>query len=279
MIKTVNLNADLRSKYITSKIKAVDLVQFLLDEGFSTTKEDINKTAIVDLTFEGRKALSAKMNCDKIEIGLSEEVEEDSKQDEIVGTELYINYRGDIEKHTITSKIEIKGKEFYTLDNVNTVLTLEQIKEYMNRQQEFIIRKQRQEEYKLECEKQETEEKALQEKKEREYNFCYGYTDNKTALQQGKILKCLNVSLVYNNKSYTRKQLIHKLISENENTFTKVVNCTNRYSDKKINLEYKKLKDKIEYRFYVAEDEYFTVTKTEYDYINYLIENNIKIKA
>ena len=125
-------------------------------------------------------------------------------------------------------------------------------------------------------EKQDSREKAKNEKKElqeKDFNFCYGYVDNKTDLQRGKILKILNVRQYYNNEVITRKNLIERLIQNNDVTL-KVYNNTNRYSDHKICLTYKKLSDKIEYRI-MYNDFMLEVTKTEYDYTNYLLSNDL----
>ena len=62
------------------------------------------------------------------------------------------------------------------------------------------------------------------------------------------------------------------------NCYTDEYLNTNRYSEHKINLEYKKLTDKIEYRLYFQEgdDGYFIeLTKTEYQFSEYLIKNKI----
>ncbi len=125
-------------------------------------------------------------------------------------------------------------------------------------------------------EKQDIREKAEDKKKElqeKEFNFCYGYVDNKTDLQKGKILKILNTKEIFNNKLVTRKSVIENIITNNTVTL-KTYNNTNRYSSRKVCLTYKKLADKVEYRL-MYNDHILEVTKTEYDYATYLIDNEL----
>jgi len=110
---------------------------------------------------------------------------------------------------------------------------------------------------------------------EYEFNFCYGYCDKKSDLQKGKILKILNTKEFYNNVLTTRKSLIENLIKDNTNIELSIYNNTNRYSSKKVCLTYKKLADKIEYTIKYNKDYLIDVTKTEYDYASYLIDNNL----
>lgn len=162
----------------------------------------------------------------------------------------------------------------YTDNKENELMKAEQIENYISNAEYYNDRYnkniERQKQYKL----QELKEKQQEEEFKEKYKFCYNYTDNKTVLQASKILKILNEQLLYNNKFYTRKDLIHKLI--NKDSYTKEYFNTNRYSKKKIEGEHKKLVDKLEYRFYYNKDNVFLeVTKTEYDYINYLIDNKL----
>lgn len=160
----------------------------------------------------------------------------------------------------------------YTDNRENELMKTEQIENYINNKEYYNERfnknLQRQKEYEI----QKLRELEEERKQLEQYNFCYNYTDNKTTLQKAKILKILNEQVLYNNEFYTRKDLIHKLI--NKDSYTKEYLNTNRYSKKKIEGEYKKLVNKLEYRFYYNKDSVFLeVTKTEYEYINYLIDN------
>ncbi|MBS5307741.1 hypothetical protein [Clostridium sp.] len=160
----------------------------------------------------------------------------------------------------------------YTDNRENELMKTEQIENYINNieyyNERFNKNLQRQKEYEI----QKLRELEEERKQLEQYNFCYNYTDNKTTLQKAKILKILNEQVLYNNEFYTRKDLIHKLI--NKDSYTKEYFNTNRYSKKKIEGEYKKLVNKLEYRFYYNKDSVLLeVTKTEYEYINYLIDN------
>jgi len=134
----------------------------------------------------------------------------------------------------------------------------------------------RREENRIFLEKQEERERVENEKKEaqeKEFNFCYGYVDNKSDIQRGKILKILNTKELFNGIVRTRKNVIENTITNNTVTL-ETYNNINRYSSHKVCLTYKKLADKIEYRL-LYNDMLLEVTKTEYDYAAYLIDNEL----
>ena len=117
------------------------------------------------------------------------------------------------------------------------------------------------------------QEEKEEEEKQKRYKFCHGFVNNKSKLQQGKILKTLNNKMTYNNRLITVKDFIEYLVKNHTDLSTKKFLNTNRYSKRKINGEYKKLVDKIEYRAYWDEQSTFVnLTKTEYDYCNYLLK-------
>lgn len=118
------------------------------------------------------------------------------------------------------------------------------------------------------------QEKELKEKQEND--FCYGYTDNMKDMQRGKVLKALNKRIVRNNNWISRKRAIEEIIRDNKTIELKKVTLTNRYSSKKVNLTYKELKDKTEHRIYFN-DCFMEITKTEFDYATYLINNDLVI--
>lgn len=162
----------------------------------------------------------------------------------------------------------------YTDNRENELMKQEQIENYLNNAEYYNNRYNKSIEYKLKSEEKRQKEIEVKEKEEQEYNFCYSYTDTKTDLQKGKILKTLNQKVLFDNEFYTRKELIHKLI--NSNSRIEEYYNINRYSKKKIEGEYKKLDNKLEYRFYYSKEKAFLdITKTEYNYIKYLLDNNI----
>lgn len=187
---------------------------------------------------------------------------------------IYMLHNGEYKMLTLGEKIIIKGTEYQSFKEVNTIVTMEEMQRILNKQEMLQIRYEVQEEKRQQQQIEEEKEVERKIKEKEDYEFCNGYTDNMTALQAGKVLKVLNKIMFFNGKSTTRKEWIHMLI--NKNSSVKEVMLTNRYSEKKVDLCYKKLKDKKEYRFYnTKEDSFYTITKTEYLYIKYLLENKL----
>lgn len=160
-------------------------------------------------------------------------------------------------------------------DNVFTSLLKDSdIENFISKQEKYLSYKEKREKENILKNIEEKAEQLKEEERLKSYNNDYGFTKNKTSLQKGKILKSLNQLISYDNVIYSKKDLIIKLI--NNTSYTKEYLNTNRYSKKKINLEYIKLVDKIEYRFYYDSNKCFLeVNKTEYNFINYLIDNKI----
>lgn len=164
----------------------------------------------------------------------------------------------------------------FTKNKSNELLTKEALKKNLEKQDEFKKRIERNKEFTKKMKIIEEEEKRREEQEKKEYNSDYGFTANKTDLQKGKILKTLNMIIKYDNDFYSRKDLIVKIIKEHDNIELKEVYLKNRYSHKKIEGCYKKLKDKTELRMYFTENgvEYFReITKTEFDFCKYLLNN------
>ena len=187
---------------------------------------------------------------------------------------IYILHNGEYKILTLGEKITIKDIEYQTFKEVSTIITIEELQKILDKQEMLQIRYEVQEEKRKQQQAEEKKEMERKIKEKEDYNFCNGYTDNLTPLQAGKVLKVLNKIIFFNGKSITRKEWIHMLI--NKNSSIKEVMLTNRYSEKKVDLCYKKHKDKKEYRFYDDNDDsFYTVTKTEYEYIKYLLENKL----
>jgi hypothetical protein len=120
-------------------------------------------------------------------------------------------------------------------------------------------------------EHQEAIEKAEQEKKlkaQQEYEFCYGYCDKMTAIQKGKILKTLNIRLAYNKNTYTRKDFIKMLIQIG---YTPEIKNYNEWGKNGV------IKKKENTYIMNGIDSFIDVTKTEYDYAKYLIDNKLVV--
>jgi hypothetical protein len=152
------------------------------------------------------------------------------------------------------------------------LLTEEQITNYLS-QQDFIIEKVSKtiESHKnmLEIERQEQEKR---EAEKREYNNTYGYADNMKPITKGKVLKILNKKEnYYDNGKYigtiARKDFIKKLLESGGN----VEHKTNvRYWNKKSEVTLKEN----EYRLVCTDNSFYKITKTEYDFAMYLINND-----
>jgi hypothetical protein len=63
----IQLNEDLKKGLENKKIKTVDLIKFLIDKGFKTSKE-LNKTALKDLTFENKKVIGGNFDHVKFQL-------------------------------------------------------------------------------------------------------------------------------------------------------------------------------------------------------------------
>lgn len=189
-----------------------------------------------------------------------------------------LKFTDSMREYEVVEVLNIKGVEWFRLKNYtdnkeNEIMEQEQIEQYLSNQDALIekleYRKVRAIENELEHKR--IEEQERQEKED--YNNDYGFTSNKTLLQKGKILKTLNMEIKYNNEVITRKKRIYNIITGSENVYTKELLNTNRHTEKRICLEYKKLKDKKEYRLYFNNSTFIDLTKTEYDFANYLLDN------
>jgi hypothetical protein len=272
MIKSIKLNNELVSKVNSGSIKAMDMVKFLASvEGITYNKElALENVSINMLVIDGHKVGSAEVDTWENEIVLT-------LSDEVVTTPEARDkglFKAGIEFYTIDGKFTVKEyleqfKMYAVMEN-NKIFKHEEIQRYIDNEELTKAKLERSRLKNIEIQEQLQKEKEIEEQKQLEYNFCYGYICDKTDLQKGKILKTLNKNIVYHDELMTRKQFIHKMIRESDECKTEIYNNTNRCTSKRINLEYKKLVDKVEYRFY-TDDSFIEVTKTEYDYISYLL--------
>ncbi len=114
----------------------------------------------------------------------------------------------------------------------------------------------------------EAEEQARQEKIKAEKENLYGFTDNMTAMQKGKILKCLMKELGFEGKWITRKEFCIILLKRNYYTDTK--EYSNMYNKKAKN-DYTLSRG----LYHPTDRTFYEVTKTEQDFFNYLKDNKI----
>ena len=146
-----------------------------------------------------------------------------------------------------------------------------EIDEYVNNIENIEARRENNRLFELKQEEIRRKEREKEEKEKAEYEFCYGFVDKSTPMQKGKILKALNKKSWYtdNGKTIgymTRKEFIYNSLLQN--AIPKFITGI-QYYDKKSD----KFKFKNEYRLYTGENEFYTITKTEYDYARYLLGN------
>lgn len=113
----------------------------------------------------------------------------------------------------------------------------------------------------------EEQERREQEQKARikaEKENLFGFTDSKTPMQKQKILDCLMKTFYYNGKIMNRKEFIIEKLKQGYTS--EIKNFRTQKSDKI--KPYNCLFD-------ADHKTFIEVTKTEYDFFNYLKENNI----
>lgn len=123
-----------------------------------------------------------------------------------------------------------------------------------------------------EKQQQEKEDKERLEKEERENLF--GFDDGKTPIQKSKILQCLMKPLFFRefegnkNVTITRKEFVLRCLKNNY--ITDIKTFSNAYNKRA------KTDSKTERVLTsTTENSMYTITKTEYDFANYLLENDL----
>lgn len=170
------------------------------------------------------------------------------------------------EKNIITG--EIRSDILYTPD---------QITEYVNNQDSIIEKVKKA----IEAHKRTIEAERIEQEKqqtiEAEHNNVYGYVDHMSPIAKGKILKILNKKEHYYNNGqsigYLSRKNFIKNILEVGGTIEHKKNIN--YYTKNYELKTKEN----EYRLYPVNDKsFYSITKTEYNYAEYL-KDNILITA
>jgi len=174
------------------------------------------------------------------------------------------------ETDIITGKF-IKAKDFgsHLLTNERIIKDLENqeiILEAINSNIEY---NKKQKELQLQKEEKERKEKE-------DYEFCFGFCDKLNPMHQGKFLKVLNKKLNYSEYGIVRrKDFILKSLQDGGYT------CLEH--DVKVYAKRKEEGYKIIENYYTMKyphNEYYrTLTKTEYDYANYLVDNGYVVKS
>jgi hypothetical protein len=154
-------------------------------------------------------------------------------------------------------------------DFAHGIMNDSEIEFYLNKQDKII-----------ECKnKSDQAEKAAQDKKEREeqaYNNVYGFCDNITALQKGKVLKTLNKLIRFNINNYgvmTCKDFILKALQDG---LKPAIKYNVQYYSSRAEKGY--TVKPVVCTMNLEDGTSIDITKTEYDYALYLIENHLPMK-
>lgn len=208
---------------------------------------------------KGSELKVLELSSESVLIKLAEYLDNKLKENKKIseGTK-FIILNGDYKIVTVSGVVNTQKGQFYTVLESSEIFTKEDILNQLSRHETLLIKLQKQEEKRKLLELERISETEKEKERLLKYNFCYGYTDTKTALQSGRILKTLNEKVLYNNNLITRKDLIHSLMSNKSKTEIHIDK-----TGKKTN------------RFYTANGSFLEVTKTEYDYINYLLNKNV----
>lgn len=163
--------------------------------------------------------------------------------------------------------------------NTNGLLLAEYIENDLREQEAIAESHKRAFEFDKKQKELREQEKQKELAKIKEYEHTFGYTDNKTPLQKGRILKTLNIKAYYKENGIdiglmTRKDFVYMMlnkgyITEHKKNVTDWVKRSGEWIEKIIPNQYRLSKD----------DSYYIITKTEYDYANYLLENIINKKV
>ena len=99
-------------------------------------------------------------------------------------------------------------------------------------------------------------------------NTFLGFTDTFTPLQKSKVSSTLDTQIKHNNVIMPKKQFIYLKLNEG---YIPIIEEDVSYYSRKLG-DY--TKPKSEYRLSNPEGSYYTITKTEYNFATYLIEND-----
>lgn len=163
----------------------------------------------------------------------------------------------------------------YTEGRQDELIPESQIDNYINDIENIKVRREKNRIFLEKQSELERLEKEKQEAEEREYNNSYGYADKMSPMAKGKTLKILNTKENYYDKgvyigTIARKDFIKKIL-ESGGTI-----------EHKTNLKYwsKQKQDYIikanEYRLCLADNTFYEINKTEFDYATYLINKRLQ---
>lgn len=166
---------------------------------------------------------------------------------------------------------QVEDKHIITGDSRNDILlTPEAIQYELGNQEEIQEQIQKAIAYHAQQEIDKSKQEKEEAEEQLEFNNVFGYCDNMQPYQKGKILITLNKEIRHNNKYITRKEFIKTLL---EQGYTLRILDTMLTSSKKT----KQLERIENYKNNVPiikkDNTFYEITKTEYNYGMYLIEN------
>lgn len=112
------------------------------------------------------------------------------------------------------------------------------------------------------------EKERIQAEIKKENEYLYNYDANMSPMQKAKVLKCLMKSLVYDNGVMTRKDYV--IMKLKQGYTLNIKTFSNAYNRRAKN-------DTTTYRIleHPTNNTFNDITKTEYDFAEYLLKNNI----
>lgn len=142
------------------------------------------------------------------------------------------------------------------------LMTDEDIESYLSKQEQI------KESLEWSRKRQEEEDRAAEEaeRKRIEAEDLYGYDAAMTDMQRGKVVKILLKSIFTNGHYITRKDFIVNRIL-NGSSVRQVDGVVTSYGSK---WDRKESKPKTEYRLYEPDSSFYIITKTEYDFAQYI---------
>jgi len=181
-------------------------------------------------------------------------------------------------KYQIISSCFLQGIEHYTVNDRYPepehpkgfglqIISQEEINNDLLHQDEYEAEHDKREKY----DEEQAEKQRLRIEKETkakaELENLYGFDSGLTPMQRGKLLKVLLKEYRYDGIVMTRKDFLYKNIN-NGCTVKQVDNVISYYGSR---WDKKESKPKTEYRLMVENNFSYTITKTEFEFANYLI--------
>lgn len=168
---------------------------------------------------------------------------------------------------------EIKEKEYYFINHNYPeesrsygLWDEKEMQRMLENQEKFAESREKNRLKEIECNRVQEEKARIQEEKEN----LYGFVDKKSPMQKQKIVNILMKTYRYDDKIISRKDHCIKLLKEGY--YSKIKTYSNEY-----NKRAKNDTTTINGLYAPEGGSFYEVTKTEYDFFNYLKDNRISI--